>query len=385
MSNIKMLVVDFDRSSVGAALLAAVNEANGRPTNPTYEICSSALAGGADLCAKPEQIRDAVFAGKYWGAVYAAAGVTAQYQATIAGTNTTPYNASSAYVLYGNSARYAAFYPAVVLSNLQAIVEASSAIFMQQTSAPLLATLSSNGTVLSAEKIQALLTPLGSTYTDTSYGSFTFGDRTVFNTLLIVVVVLCQFFFLMSLNGLSLAFKRFDNVSAKDYFKWRVPISISWALFGGLCITAWQLTFKEEYPINARLVFSLWTLYWVFAMIVFDVLDIVTAFVPPQFVPFCMFTWMITNVTSAGAPLELSNVFYRVSYFFPAHAMWLAEQHIWSQGGAYRLSISLPILAAWLVVAKTGTIFTLAPRRKLAALAKKGGPPGGPPGGPRRG
>ena len=103
MSNIKMLVVDFDRSSVGAALLAAVNEANGRPTNPTYEICSSALAGGADLCAKPEQIRDAVFAGKYWGAVYAAAGVTAQYQATIAGTNTTPYNASSAYVLYGNS------------------------------------------------------------------------------------------------------------------------------------------------------------------------------------------------------------------------------------------------------------------------------------------
>ena len=211
----------------------------------------------------------------------------------------------------------------------------------------------------------------------------------------------------MSLNGLSLAFKRFDNVSAKDYFKWRVPISISWALFGGLCITAWQLTFKEEYPINARLVFSLWTLYWVFAMIVFDVLDIVTAFVPPQFVPFCMFTWMITNgkyfsfppfsslatpaltnittVTSAGAPLELSNVFYRVSYFFPAHAMWLAEQHIWSQGGAYRLSISLPILAAWLVVAKTGTIFTLAPRRKLAALAKKGGPPGGPPGGPRRG
>lgn len=67
--------------------------------------------------------------------------------------------------------------------------------------------------------------------------------------------------------------------------------------------------------------------------------------------------------------MELSNVFYRVSYFFPAHAAWLTEQRIWSQGGAYDLSVSLSILAAWLVVAKIGTVFTVAPRRKAAAAA----------------
>lgn len=61
--------------------------------------------------------------------------------------------------------------------------------------------------------------------------------------------------------------------------------------------------------------------------------------------------------------------------------MWLAEQHIWSQGGAYPLSLSLPILAAWLVIAKTGTVFTLRPRRKAAAAAVKAAGAGGRGGG----
>ena len=77
-------------------------------------------------------------------------------------------------------------------------------------------------------------------------------------------------------------------------------------------------------------------------------------------------------MSSAGSPINLSNNFYRISYFFPALSMWLAERHIWSQGGAYPLSLSLPILAAWLVVAKIGTLFTLKPGHKPAA-AEAGG------------
>jgi hypothetical protein len=99
----------------------------------------------------------------------------------------------------------------------------------------------------------------------------------------------------MSLNGLTMAFGRLHTVSTFDYFKRRLPISTAWACFAGLCLTAWQMIFRESYPINARLFFSLWTLYWIFSMIVFDVLDILTAFVPQQYMSFCMFTWMITN------------------------------------------------------------------------------------------
>lgn len=92
-----------------------------------------------------------------------------------------------------------------------------------------------------------------------------------------------------------MAFGVFHNVSAKTYFKWRLPIATAWACFAGLCVTIWEIMFREGYPLNASLFFGLWALMFVFSMIVFDVLDIVTAFVPAQLVPFCMFTWMIPN------------------------------------------------------------------------------------------
>ncbi|RAO69141.1 uncharacterized protein BHQ10_005153 [Talaromyces amestolkiae] len=362
----KMLIVDYDGSSAGEALLAAVNAANGPGTNPTYEIASSDSYTA-------DEVKQAVFKGKYWGAAYATANSTQVFGSVIVGTNTSEYVPQNAYVLLGNSARYTAFYPSVVLDNLEAIAADAKTRFIQQTSLPLITNALSNGTTLSEAQVSTIFDPVDYTYIDTSYGSFTFGDRMVFNTLMIVVVVLCQFFFLMSLNGLTMAFGRLHTISTLDYFKVRLPISTAWACFAGLCLTAWQMIFRESYPINARLFFSLWTLYLAFSMIVFDVLDILTAFVPQQYMSFCMFTWMITNVSSAGSPVELSNNFYRISYFFPAHSMWLAEQHIWSQGGAYPLSLSLPILAAWLVVAKMGTLFTLKPRRKAAAAAKAAG------------
>ncbi|OJJ48051.1 hypothetical protein ASPZODRAFT_15496 [Penicilliopsis zonata CBS 506.65] len=354
MYRAQMLVVDYDGSLVGQALLAAVDDANGPVNNPTYVVAS---AREYTL----QEVKHAVFIGQFWGAIYASADATAQLNATLAGTNTSVYDVDAVYMLFGNSARYTAFYPSVVLDNLEAIANAAAAYFRQTLAGVYWEDVLTRN--ISQAQLGTFLRPLGYTYVDTSYGSFTFGDRTTFNTLMIVVVVLAQFFFLLALNNLSKACGRFAAVSTWDYFKWRLPLSLGWACFMGICLTSWQMIFREGYPINARLFWALWILYTVFSTIVFDVLDIITAFVPQQYIPYCMFTWMITNVSSAGSPVELSNAFYHISYFFPAHSMWLAEQHIWSQGGAYPLSLSLPILAAWLVVVKVCTIFTVKPRR----------------------
>ncbi|KAJ5621329.1 hypothetical protein N7528_006112 [Penicillium herquei] len=281
-------IIDYDGSSVGSALLAAVNEANGPRTNPTYII---ATAESRSI----QEVERAVFVGKYWGAIFSTANATARLDAAIQGTNTSQYVADDAYVLVGNSARYTAFYSEIVTENLESVAEAAKTYYMQHNIASFLSESLANGTTLSSSQIQTALNPVGYTSIDTSYGPFTFGDRTLLNTLMIVVVVLCQFFFLMSLNGLSMAFGLFKNVSRTNYFKTRLPISSAWAILAGLFITSWQMVFKESYPINARLFFSLWTLYTVFSVIIFDVLDILTAFVPAQYIPFCMFTWMITN------------------------------------------------------------------------------------------
>ena len=91
-------------------------------------------------------------------------------------------------------ARYTAFYPSVVLDNLEGIAADAKTRFIQQTSLPLITNALSNGTTLSEAQVNTILDPVNYAYIDTSYGSFTFGDRMVFNTLMIVVVVLCQFF-----------------------------------------------------------------------------------------------------------------------------------------------------------------------------------------------
>ncbi|CAK7221165.1 Folylpolyglutamate synthetase [Sporothrix bragantina] len=387
-------IVDYDGAAVGQALLTAVaatSSAGQLATNPVYRVVSA-----DDYTA--EDVQRAVFKGYYWGAIYATAGATANFEAAVKATSNVTsdalsttvaeYDPAGAYMLVGNSARYAAFYPTVVLSNLEAVAADARLSFLQTTVADYLLNASNSGTAtttqtLTAAQMAVALDPVGYTIVDTSYGSFTFGDRAVFNTLLIVVVVLNQFFFLMSLNSLAMAFGRYKNVRKTEYFRWRLGLSVGWTFLCSLFLTAWQLIFIESYPVTAGMFFALWTLYFAFSLIVFDVFDTAMAFVPAPYFSFFMFTWMITNVTSAGCPIELSSFFYRVSWFFPAHAMWLAEQHIYSQGGAYPLTDSLPILAAWLVVAKLCTLLTYAPRRKAAAEAASGGGHGGTRGGAR--
>ncbi|CAK7221373.1 hypothetical protein SCUCBS95973_004474 [Sporothrix curviconia] len=396
MHRAEMLVVDYDGAAVGQALLTAVaatSSAGQLATNPTYRVVSA-----DDYTA--EDVQRAVFKGYYWGAIYATAGATANFEAAVKATSNVTsdalsttvaeYDPASAYMLVGNSARYAAFYPTVVLSNLEAVAADARLSFLQTTVADYLLNASNSGAAtttqtLTTAQMAVALDPVGYTIVDTSYGSFTFGDRTVFNTLLIVVVVLNQFFFLMSLNGLAMAFGRYKNVRKTEYFRWRLGLSVGWTCLCSLFLTAWQLIFIESYPVTAGMFFALWTLYFAFSLIVFDVFDTAMAYVPAPYFSFFMFTWMITNVASAGCPIELSSFFYRVSWFFPAHAMWLAEQHIYSQGGAYPLADSLPILAAWLVLAKLCTLLTYAPRRKAAAEAASGGGHGGTRGGARGG
>lgn len=109
MHQAKMLVVDYDGSSVGEALLAAVNAANGPATNPTYVIAS------ADSHS-PDEVQEAVFKGKFWGAAYAAANATQALESVLTGTNTSEYNAQDAYILVGDSMQpHSTFYICVCL------------------------------------------------------------------------------------------------------------------------------------------------------------------------------------------------------------------------------------------------------------------------------
>jgi hypothetical protein len=128
---------------------------------------------------------------------------------------------------------------------------------------------------------------------------------------------------------------------------------------------------------DAKMFFAYWAVTWVYCMISFDVLDIITGFIAMPFVPFIFITWIIGNVTaSLGAP-QVVHHWYRVNYFFPSLHWYQTLITIFTKGGVNKLHYTLPVLAVWLIVAKAAS--TLATRNRVLkarvvyrTLARKG-------------
>jgi hypothetical protein len=103
---------------------------------------------------------------------------------------------------------------------------------------------------------------------------------------------------------------------------------------------------------DAKMFFAFWAVTWVFSMINFDVLDIVTGFIPMAFIPFFILTWIIFNVAASLGPEEILHHWYRINYFFPSLHWYQTLVTIFTKGGFNKLHYTLPVLAAWLLLMK---------------------------------
>jgi hypothetical protein len=56
-------------------------------------------------------------------------------------------------------------------------------------------------------------------------------------------------------------------------------------------------------------------------------------------------------------PIDVQNIFYRISYLFPSHAYWNASITAYGNGAYHKLHVYLPILAAWLLVGELAQCF----------------------------
>ncbi|KAL3429183.1 hypothetical protein BDV09DRAFT_200851 [Aspergillus tetrazonus] len=93
-----------------------------------------------------------------------------------------------------------------------------------------------------------------------------------------------------------------------------------------------------------------------------------TTFIPMQFMPFCILTWMITNVASTIAPFELSPGFYRWAYALPAHEAYSILGQIFSDECNNQLYRALPILFSWWVVGALVVVYALHYRCRQARI-----------------
>ncbi|KAK9894938.1 hypothetical protein P389DRAFT_86569 [Cystobasidium minutum MCA 4210] len=367
----KVAVVDFDGGLFGGSLLEAAAMRNRTYGYPTYAIISAQST-------TPEEIRHEVFKGTYWAALYAFPGATDRFEAVLAGTDTEPYDATQTFAYVTLSARYFAFYEFNILTTSITVTSTASGIITERAVGSTLSSRTADSPALSRGALEALGHPAQAIEIPAAYADFALADDKIFvNTIGTVMPVLMQFFFIMAWNGTSNRFHAFAYKRRRDHIKYRLICSTLWPFLTSLCSTGWTFVFKRSYPTDAGQFFGIWAISWLYEMITFNLLDIITAFVPLPVLPLCIVTYVVSSVCASLGPPELVNNWYRVSYFLPSLHWYQVSITIYTRGGVNRLYYNLPVMFSWWVVLITGSIFATLHRVKLgrAALASvsKGG------------
>ena len=268
---------------------------------------------------------------RYWAALYTSPGASDRLQKALAG-QTSAYDKADVLSYIWNEARYSSIVDSSVSANLQTI----SSVAVDNW-ADTVDTL--NTTTISVIRKPWQLTSINIQPT-------TQGSRLIYNTLVIMLVLVQEFFFLGTLNSLYEAFKIYTRIDPHNIIIFRNLISGIYTLIGSLCTTGAIWAFRSGWHVNGSQFVLSWAILWLFAHVNFLTLDVFTVWLPGPYVPMALIAWAMFNVTSVLVPFALSPDFYRWSYIIPAHEVYQVLVDIWSGGCNPQLSYALPILFA---------------------------------------
>lgn len=331
--NISIVFVDYDGGAVGAAVREAYQGLQGPRFPSLMEREPAALTS-------PAALRQLVCRTDYWAALYVAPGSSDRLQAALGGgSNATGLNKSGILTYIWNEARYSSVVDSVISSNVQLL---SSAARVAYTTA--------NGTagiqqLTSAEAMSVFAEPWQ--LASINIQSTTQGSRAIYNTLVIILILMQEFFYLGALNGLYIQHRLYSRLSPHRMVIVRDVISLLYCLVGSLCTTGAIWAFRAGWDVDGRQFLLSWMVLWLFAHINFLQLDVFTIWLPPPYIPMALISWVIFNVASIILPFELSPGFYHIGYAAPAHGVYQILVDIWSRGCNPHLYYALPILFIW--------------------------------------
>ncbi|KAI3398257.1 hypothetical protein diail_9595 [Diaporthe ilicicola] len=333
--NITVALVDYDGGAVGSALREAYSRLEGS-TFPTL------VEHDPAVFTSPAVLEGAVCRAEYWAALYVTRGSSSKLQAVLDGDSDGAQLDRSDVITYiWNEARYSSVVDVVVSSNIQALVSAAR-----------IAYTTANGTggvrqLSTPEAISVFADPWQ--LTNVNIQPTTQGSRAIYNTLVIIYILIQEFFYLGTLNGLYVGHKLYSRLSPHRIVVMRDIISILYCLIGSLCTTGAIWAFRSGWNVDGGQFMLNWMTLWLFAHVNFLQFDIFTIWLPPPYVPMALISWVLFNVTSVLLPFELSPGFFRVGYAAPAHEVYQVLIDIWSRGCNPKLYYALPILFAWWV------------------------------------
>ncbi|CAG8040549.1 unnamed protein product [Penicillium nalgiovense] len=336
--NIKILFVDYDGGAIGDAARVAFQQLKG-PGFPTL------IEQSASVYPQPGLIEGAVCDIKYWGALYTTANASNALSAALAGgPPASSYDKTDVLTMVWNEVRYPTVVDSVVANSMELLSETARVAYSQTNGKMAIQSINSSDPAALA----ALYEPW--TLSDNNILPTSQGSRVIYNTLVIILILIQEFFFLGTVNGLYAQFKLYTSVSPHRMVIARQIMSLIYTLVGAMCTAGAIWAFRSGWDVNGNQFALTWLVLWLFAHLTFLVLDVFTIWLPPPYVPMALISWVILNVTSILLPFELSPGFYKVGYALPAHPVFQVLIDIWSSGCNPQLYHSLPVLFAYEVL-----------------------------------
>lgn len=332
--NLQILWVDYDGGIIGDAVRNAYKslQSNGFPTlveRPGLEFPSI------------NDLREAVCNTDYWGALYTLPGSSESLGLAISGSTTSHYNPSSILAYIWNEARYPTVMDSLISGNLHALSDGARVALTALNGTSAFSTIPPNNPAA----ISAFTNPW--ILSSFNIQPTTQGTRTVYNTIVVVLVLIQDFFYLGAINGLYVQFKIYTRISPTRIILVRDVLSGMFTMVGSLLITCAIWAFRAHWNVSGTQFALNWLALWLFAHANFLTLDVFTIWIPPQYISMALISWVVLNVTSIILPFDLSSPFYRWGYALPAHAAYEVLTDIWSHGCNPHLYYALPVLFSY--------------------------------------
>ncbi|KAJ5717310.1 hypothetical protein N7488_002956 [Penicillium malachiteum] len=334
INHINVLFVDYDGGAIGSAVRSAYGNRKGSGF-PTL------IERSTDAYPNPGSTVDAICDIKYWAALYTSSNASERLvSALTGGSSASSYNASNVLTMVWNEARYSTVVDSAISQSLTELAEAARVAYMETGGKQLIQSLNTSD----SSAISIFSDPW--TLSSIDLQPTTQGSRLIYNTLVIILILIQEFFFLGTINGLYQQFQLYTAVSPHRIVIVRQIMSGVYTFIGSLCTAGAIWAFRHGWEVNGNQFVLTWMVLWLFAHLNFLTLDVFTIWLPPPYVPMALISWVVLNVTSILLPFELSPGFYQVGYALPAHSVFQVLIDIWSGGCNPQLNYALPVIFA---------------------------------------
>jgi hypothetical protein len=251
------------------------------------------------------------------------------------------YRPSTALHYIYNEARWATVSEGYIIPSLSSVVSEANSLF-QQLAIPELKIEN-----LSATSLSMLLD--GIQATGSNICPLSIGIKPYLNTVGMVFPIIIEFFLSMSLTGI-IAHAAWPNPASKQFvFLVRLSVSLIFSCLIGISWGLWFEIFHESAPISGGKYCLIWLIYWVYGFIAFLVLDTATVFVPMPYLPVCVLTYIIVNVSASVFPVDIKPDFFHLDYIWPSYNCFELLITTLSHGANSRIYRNVPVLFGWLV------------------------------------